>query len=56
MNVGVIKGINGMYRTVIGLTAVGQGNFDQCSDLAMELNDDHDKARALVKVFGGFES
>lgn len=56
MNAGVIKGMNGMYRTVVGLTVVGQGNFDKCSNLAMELNDDNDKARALVKVFGGFSA
>lgn len=56
MNAGVIKGINGMYKTVVGLTVVGQGNFDQCSDLAMELNEDHDKARALIKAFGGFSA
>lgn len=54
MHAGIIKGINGMYKTVIGLTVVGQGSFDQCSDLAMELNEDPDKARALIKVFGGY--
>lgn len=48
MHAGVIQREFTWY-TVIGLTEVGQGTFEQCSNLAMELNECPEKARELIK-------